>query len=391
MKRARLGLIGIIVAAVMVLVLGFKRGRVGVDHDPTRLLAEAQADYLAGKHESAEHKLASLAQLRAPTPMDHMARALVARARGQDALFELAQIPDDDPLSSEAHLLAGQIEAAKGRLRRAEAHFQAALSCGPTNVHAHRELAAIYNRQARWREMDKHLNALSELSAIGFDHLVHWGKTKNGIWDSLDDCKSLAASLEVDPDDRNSRLALVDGLRKLGQLEDAASVLSYLPDADPEARSRRALLALELGDVQRADELLAGGPTSDPGLARARGQLALARGDAAGALNDLQVALAARPDDFSTLSMMATALRILGKKTEARAYVEAVRRHTDVTPLLVRATTVAGRNDPELPARLGSACEAAGRLAEARAWFRLAIARNPLDSQAQQALFRLSR
>ena len=107
------------------------------------------------------------------------------------------------------------------------------------------------------------------------------------------------------------------------------------------------------------------------------------------AVRYLQVALAARPNDFSVLAAMATALRVLGKKTEAQSYFEAALRHTDVTPLLVRATTAAGRNDPTLPARLGSACEAAGRRAEARAWFRLAIARDPLDSQAQQALFRL--
>jgi hypothetical protein len=48
-----------------------------------------------------------------------------------------------------------------------------------------------------------------------------------------------------------------------------------------------------------------------------------------------------------------------------------------------------GPSDCKLPARLGAACEAAGRLAEARAWFRLAIARDPLDTGSQHALFRL--
>ena len=42
-----------------------------------------------------------------------------------------------------------------------------------------------------------------------------------------------------------------------------------------------------------------------------------------------------------------------------------------------------------MPARLGAACEAAGRLGEARAWYRLAIARDPLDEASQRALYRL--
>jgi tetratricopeptide (TPR) repeat protein len=389
MTRARLGLMGLIVATLIVFLLDIGLGRGGANPDPARLLSDAQADYQAGNYDSAADKLAQLAKSRTPTPMDRMARALVARARGEDGLSELAQIPDDHPLSSEAHLLAGQIEAAKGRLRPAESHFLAALARDRSNIHAHHELAALYNTQARWREMEEQMIALSDLNAIDFDHLVHWGKTKNGIWNSRNDCKSLAKSLEVDPDDRNSRLALVDGLRKLGNITGAASVLSFLPEADPEARARRALLALELGDRKRAGELLAGGPADDPSLAKARGQLALSEGDAAGALRYLKMALAARPGDFSLLAAMATALRVMGKKAEAQAYLDAEQRHANVTPLIVQATTDLGRNDRTLPARLGSACEAAGRVAEARAWYRLAITRDPLDSQAQQALFRL--
>ncbi len=40
--------------------------------------------------------------------------------------------------------------------------------------------------------------------------------------------------------------------------------------------------------------------------------------------------------------------------------------------------------------RLASECEAAGYLPEARAWYRLAIIDDALNTQAQEALFRLS-
>jgi hypothetical protein len=40
---------------------------------------------------------------------------------------------------------------------------------------------------------------------------------------------------------------------------------------------------------------------------------------------------------------------------------------------------------------LGAACEKIHRLPEARAWYRLAIDANPLDTEAQKALFRLQK
>jgi Flp pilus assembly protein TadD len=389
MTRARFGWIAAIVTASVMLMIGVGLDR--VREGPTRLLAEAQADYQAGLYEASAAKLERLARLRSPTPMDRMARALVARARGADALSELAQVPDDHVLSSQAHLLAGQIEAANGRLRLAENHFRATLAREPKNVHAHRELAALYNVQGRLHEMDEHMEALSDLNAIGFDHLVHWGTTKSFIWDPVRDCEALAKSLEVDPDDRHTRLALFDGLRRLGHQKEAASVLSYLPDTDCEARVRRAILALDMGETQRADELLSGGPADDSTLANARGQLALSRHDPASAVRYLRIALASHPDDVSVISAMGTALQAVGQGAEARTYLEARRRHTDVTPLIVQATTSTGRNDPTLPVRLGVACEAAGRFAEARAWYRQAIVRDPLDSRAQEGLFRLRR
>ncbi len=43
---------------------------------------------------------------------------------------------------------------------------------------------------------------------------------------------------------------------------------------------------------------------------------------------------------------------------------------------------------PDL-AQLGRACEAAGLFDEARGWYLLAIGRDPLDAESQQALRRL--
>jgi hypothetical protein len=50
-----------------------------------------------------------------------------------------------------------------------------------------------------------------------------------------------------------------------------------------------------------------------------------------------------------------------------------------------------GRDDPTAWRELGALCEAAGRLPEARAWYLLVIAKDPLNIPAQEALFRLGR
>jgi hypothetical protein len=58
--------------------------------------------------------------------------------------------------------------------------------------------------------------------------------------------------------------------------------------------------------------------------------------------------------------------------------------------LELRASSKEGPSAPTLPRLLGLACAEAGRPREARAWLELAIARDPLDVEAQRALHRLS-
>lgn len=383
--------LGLCVTALMTAGGSIARGRLG----PTaaELLSRAQADYQAGHYASAEANLARLARIRRPTPMDRMARALVAEARGRvgDALDELDGIPGDDPLAALAELRAGQIEVKRGRLRHAESHLLVALEKDPNLAPARSQLAYIDNVQLRLDEMDEQMDALSKLGSLEFDSLLHWSKTRNVAWNPAPDCQALAKSVANDADDRASRLALADGLRQLGRLDETDLVLAPLPDSDTEARVRRAQLALDRGQEERADRLLANGPEDHSGLAKLRGQLALRRRDPAKAIPHLRSALAAKPDDRTTLNALGLALRLAGDERAARACLVAVRHHDEVTPLIAYAATPKGKIDPKLPARVGAACEAAGRLAEASAWYRLAIARNPLDATAQQAIDRLSR
>ena len=99
----------------------------------------------------------------------------------------------------------------------------------------------------------------------------------------------------------------------------------------------------------------------------------------------------ADPNDRGTLQGLGSALRASGDAAGAGPYLEAARKYDEITPLISRASTNAGRLEPAICAKLGSACEAAGRLREALAWFQIAIERDPLDREAQAALARLRR
>ena len=57
--------------------------------------------------------------------------------------------------------------------------------------------------------------------------------------------------------------------------------------------------------------------------------------------------------------------------------------------LLRRGAEPGGARDAGLFRELGEACAADGRADEARAWLALALALDPLDPEAQRALFRL--
>ncbi len=57
--------------------------------------------------------------------------------------------------------------------------------------------------------------------------------------------------------------------------------------------------------------------------------------------------------------------------------------------LVQRAAIPNERENPRVLRDLGAACAAAGRDPEARGWYRLAIARDPLDIESQQALFQI--
>jgi len=117
--------------------------------------------------------------------------------------------------------------------------------------------------------------------------------------------------------------------------------------------------------------------------------MALTRHDGPAALRHFRAAYDAGPDNRDILLGLANALMMVGNEAEAASYIKVVRDHDTLGALMERVSTPGASNDPKLLNQLGAACEAIHRLREARAWYNLAIERNPFEPEAHQALFRL--
>jgi tetratricopeptide (TPR) repeat protein len=331
--------------------------------------------------------------LRRPTPeaLYENAKLKMAQEQPEAALADLARIPESSPLGAMARLRTGQIELRRDRWRHAEDALLAAARLDPGLVQAHRELIFLYSMQSRPAELGAQFRALAELNPLTFDDVFRWCLARNTRWEPREILRAMTACVRADPEDRWSRLALADALRRVGRIGDADAALAPLGESDNLARILRAEIALDRGDDRAVAALLAGGPPDHPGLARLRGRTALARHDGPTALRHFRIAAAA-PDgpDRDTLFGLAAALVLTGDDASATPYLAAARAHDHLSSLIQRAATPSGPGDLELLRSLGAACAAVGRQAEARAWYTLVLEKAPRDPAASVYLSRAS-
>ena len=360
--------------------------------DPDQTWRDAQAALREGHIDRAEELVHRLSRAREPLPQDWMLRGQVAiaREREDEGIADLKRIPEDHPLGARAWLLIGQIELRRDRARFAEEALLKALSLDPTVQQAHRELIYIYGMQLRRRELNREFTALSELSDLSYENLFHWCLMRNCLWEPGEVAQTLGGYLEVDPDDRHSRVALADNYRRLGLYDEAEEALAPLPDDDVEALAARVMIAMDRHQEDRAEELLESGPPDDPELARIRGRIALARRDGREAVRQYRLAYEADPSNRDTLFGLINALELSGDAQAAAPLRRDAKLLDEFNTVVQRMSMREGRADPHIVTDAAEACLALGLISEARGWYKLAIARNPLDSASQQALFRLN-
>ncbi len=353
------------------------------------LRQEARNAAQKGRWDEAE---AALGRLTDPTPEDWLLRALVATSLNEpeSASVYLARIPEGGPLAAQVALVTSRAELCRFRARPMEDALRLALRLDPNLAEARRSLVFLYGTQGRRGELLEQFAALAAQGPLTFDLVNHWCIAHQ---ETINEPEKLKADLEHfvenDPDDRMSRLGLARVLRQLGQFDRAKDCLARLPDSDSDARASRAEIAFDRGDMEVVKGLLADGPPDHPRLARLRGQMALNRQDGAEAVRCFRLSDAAEPNHAETIYGLAQALRVVGDRAAAEPYA---RRAEAQRKLRDHLTNLTANREPRpiVCCRLASVCEAAGYLAEAQAWYRLAIAFDPTNQQAQRALFRLT-
>lgn len=303
-----------------------------------------------------------------------------------------AAVRPEGPATAEEWLRQGDLDLRSRRLGRAEAAFREALTLDARLAPARLGLAWIHSLKMRRREAVSEYAAASGLRPLDAGQVLVWTEVRRGMWDLDKVTGPLRECLAEEPDDPWIRVALAEGLRQAGKPSEAAEMLAPLGETVPEAAIVRARLALDGHDAQAAEKLLRAAPPDHPGRAELEGKIALARRDPGVAISRFRSALAADPDQRTALLGLAQALRMAEQPDSLPGILETLRAMDRLDYLVRQASEsrLGGRIGGPLLRDLGMACESLGYRDEARAWFRLAIAADPLDSQAQAALFRLS-
>ncbi|MBX6314711.1 MAG: tetratricopeptide repeat protein [Isosphaeraceae bacterium] len=389
LRRSRWGLL----AVLALVVAGSVALWVWPGPDRGRLWEQAKEEFKAQRWGRAEASLRRLARTGPLTTEQKILWSDVARNQGhpEQALALLADVPDSDPLASRVQLVRGQIELRWKHLPAAERHLRRALELDPKLIPAHRELIFIYGMQLRRAEIDVQFRELAQLVPLKYDEAFLWCLSRTLNWNAREVAEDLAQYIKADPEDKWSRLALADNLRRMTHFEEAEATLAPLPASDPDALALRVQMAIDQGDLAAAQQLLAAGPADHPDLARIRGRLALARRDVPAAIRSYRIALKGDPYNRDAVLGLSQALRLAGKTEEAETYAQLVRELDTLSGLLQRASNPAARRDPKLPIELGATCAAAGLIPQARAWYQVAISLDPLNTEAQQALYHLDK
>ncbi|WP_435011026.1 tetratricopeptide repeat protein [Tundrisphaera lichenicola] len=375
-------------AALTLLALGIAFWSTSGEN-PALLRQRANMAAQQGRWEEAE---AMLGRLSDPTANDWLLRALVATSlnRPESAIEYLAKIPPDGPWAARVALLTSRAELGRFRARPMEDALHLALRLDPKIAEARRSLLYLYGVQGRRREMLEQFAALAAQGPLDFNLVKNWCIAHQEQVEEPADLKApLEHFVENDPDDRWSRLGLARVYRRLGLFDRAMECLAPLPDSDPEARAGRAEIEFDRGNQEAVTSLLDGGPADHAKLALLRGQAALNRLDGPAAVQFFRISDAAEPNHSETLYGLAQALRIVGDRDAAEPYARRAAAQRSLRDQLYKLKDK-DTDKAVFYCQLAAECESAGYLPVARAWYRLAIADDPLRVQAQEALARLS-
>lgn len=362
--------------------------------NPNTLYDRALDQVEAGRFSEARVTLEKLRRHRPPTILDHGLQARVEMAEGkvEPALVELAAIPNDHALATWARVESGRMLREGRRFRAAEAAFREALALDESLIDPRRQLIYILGMQLRRQDMHEQFQAIAKNSPLSPKEVYVWCLVRDlAWWEAAELVPILNEALAADPDDDRSRVALAESLHRDSKTDKALEILDAAPAESRYVRAKRLEILLDRDgpDAIRAD--LARFEADDPLVATLRGRLALLEGNGAEAVRCFEIARTAEPGRRQVVADLGRALALVGQADRARAFTERAGKIDTLNNLLLKSENTAEASGPAQWLQLAQACEAAGRLPEARAWYGLILKRMPLDQEAQAAVYRIDR
>ena len=182
----------------------------------------------------------------------------------------MTKFTDQYPNSPDAAIALGVVYAATGNLESAEVQFRRALRLSPQNASALTALGAIQLRDGKTAEADHTYRQLAQLPQK--QHRLTYAKFLMRQDRRQDAVRELERLVNTDPNDRQTRSALVDAYVTTDRREDAEGVLNKALNKNPkdvEALVQRSQISLQMGSYAAAQRDVEQILRTDPGSAQA--------------------------------------------------------------------------------------------------------------------------
>jgi predicted Zn-dependent protease len=257
---------------------------------------------------------------------------------------------------------------------------------GPDARLAREAIATGLLYRYRWFEAEKNLNAWLAESPDDTSALHLLGQLQEQRNQSSPALQTFRRIVELDPEHLDARLRMTTLLLSLRQGDEAAPHLDYLRSklpTNPEVLVQWSKAQALLGRTAEAraglDECLRLTPNYPAALAE-RGKLAMAEGNDAAAEVDIAASVRVDPGEIATRKMLALVLLRNGKRTEAAAEEERIKRleadYEKITQLS-QGPLQSRPNDPSVPHEIGTIALRAGQASDALRWFQAALQIDP--------------
>lgn len=362
--------------------------------DPDLLYQEALGQVESGRFQDARSTLSRLKRVRQPTTLDHglQARIEIADGRVDQALIELAAIPDDHALASWARLRQGQLERGRFRFRIAEGFLRDAIRLDDRLAEPRRELIYILGMQLRRADLHDQFRVLSLSAPLSAREIYVWCLVRDlAWWEGAEQVPILEKAVIADPADDRSRAALAEILNRQSETDRAIRLLNQDTTGSLFVLARKLEILIERDGTESAREILMKRPKNEPVLALIRGRLAMHDGDAFEATRCFEIARKAEPGRRQVIAESGHALTAVNQIERGKAFTEWAGRIDALNNLLLKMEKTVESSGPEKWIELAEACERAGRLHEARAWYGVILRKSPLDEAAQASIYRIDR